>query len=182
MSYPKRNLDHPSRRKFAEHTAKIAGVSVERLLEVIRLRKEFRLARMYRRRARRRMLDKNPKAKKVMKHKDRVYAGEGAMHTLMRMMDMEPKEFCEIADIAPSHFRSWYGHAMHGLPVRFLEVLYYARGMEEKLKELGYDTEKFKPVLPTALNPNGRYPRKPGDVDLSHIEKKEDWTPFKGRM
>ena len=126
------------------------------------------------------MVEKNPKAMKYgLSREQLVYSGEGPVHTLMRMMDLGMRELCELADIPPSIYSAWYGHPMHGWPVRFLELLYRVRAMEAYLRDQGVDPEQFKPKLPVDLHKNGRYPRKKGQLDVSSAPLNLDWSPWK---
>lgn len=177
----KRPLHHPQRAKIAAYVAATCGVTVEHLLAVIKARKEFRRARMYRKRSRERVVAENQDAKKktVCDPHRFLFAGEGALHALLRMMNLSTAEFCRVAEISQAVFNKWYGHPMYGWPVRFLEVLYYAREMETYLRAQGVDTEQFKPVLPAEYNRHGRYPKKKGDVDVSSAPLAESYSPWK---
>lgn len=179
----KRNLDHPQRAKLVAYLAEQQCVTVEHFLDVVAKRKAFRRAKMYRNRSRARVVEKNSLANRNAANREQlVYSGEGPLHTLMRMMNLTTAEFCEIADIHHAVYYKWYGHPLHGWPVRFLDLLYRVRAMEAYLRDQGVAPERFKPVLPVDLHKNGRYPRKKGQLDVSSAPLNLEWSPWKGAL
>lgn len=154
----KRPLRHRQRRKFVEILAAQQGVTVEHFLEVVANRKKLKLARFHRRRARRRHLASNMNAIRRFRDKDRLYAGEGELHELMRQIGMTREQFCELAGIKISTFDHWYGYPMHGWPLALLRSHVWATNMAKFIESKGWDPNQFKAKsLPRTTE--GRYPR-----------------------
>lgn len=162
-------LRHPSRRKLVDYLARIQGVSPEHFLEIVARRKAYRLATMYRRRSRKRSLERNPRAVKTsLITPGQIAAGEGELHAMMRLLGLTTREFCEIAGISRATFDGWCGHPMTRWPIRLLYHFYRAKMMEEWMKRHGVDVAQFEPPEFREVNA-GRYPRKKDDVDVTNV-------------
>lgn len=88
----------------------------------------------------------------------RTYSGEGELEPLMRAIGMTQAEFLRLAGINQSSFHRWYGHPVYTWPVELVKHVGWARAMAEKLAQLGFDPEQFKPKMPPP-SWRGRYPR-----------------------
>lgn len=182
MFFAKRALNHPQRRKVVEYLAAQQGVTVEHFLEVIKRRKEFRQARFYRRRARLRSLERNPKARRrPMKYA--THAGEGEFHALLREANMTVKDYAELTGYSKSTVAGWNGHPMHAMHVVLLQHLLWARAMAEQLRARGLDPEQFKPKGAPPIT-DGRYPRnrEQSDAVISSLEPDVIVCPVHGRQ
>lgn len=147
-------------RKRIEHICRVHGVTFERMVEVIRARRKYRRANSWRKRSRRRQLDKNPNARRMkLLHGEAVYSGEGELHPLLRAVGLNITDFCRLAGIEAETFYRWYGHPLHPWPIELLRQYGWAKAMAEKLRELGVDPDGFKPSIPERKMPTGRYPR-----------------------
>lgn len=123
-------------------------------------------------------MQRDPNAIRRAMHKHPVLlAGEGELHGLLKIVGLTQKEFCTLAGIAESTFVRWYGWPLHPLPIELLRYYAWTQNMAKFLSSKGWDPEKFRPQLPARARA-GRYPRKSGDLDLSHIENKEEWSPY----
>lgn len=182
---PRLRLHHPSRRKFLEHIAATSFVTPERMLEVIRLRLEYRRGRMFRQRSRKRTLQENVNARIVKKMPTRGRAGEGALHAHLRAAGISAAEFCRIADIAPPTFSGWFGHCMYGWPVALLKLWGHNRNMAAKLRELNFDPRQFELKLDETPNRSGRYAKAAGQLVYERpkdapplLPPKNEWNPW----
>jgi hypothetical protein len=165
-------------RRRLEPLAAQHGVSVNRIVEVVRARRDFRRAEFFRRRSRKRVMAKNPYARRMkMLEGEAQYAGEGELHALLRVIDMKPAEFCAIVGLNISTFNRWYGHPLHPWPVEFLRYYGWARAMAQYLRDENIDPEQFKPKIPERAMPTGRYPRTP--EQQPKIANQEDYSPWK---
>jgi len=109
-------------------------------------------------------------------HTKTRYAGEGDLHSLLRISGMSRKEFCEVVGIRPSTFRRWYGHPLHPWPVEFLRHYVWLQNALVWVRRHGGDPEALKPVIPEQETPTGRYPRKRGDLKINLPDP--DWSPW----
>ena len=175
----KRSLSHPQRAKFVAYLADMQGVTPEHFLMIVRRRREFRTARMYRRRSRKRNMAKNPQFNRgsPMLEGKALYSGEGELHALLRVVGLDQKEFCERIGVRPQQFSNWYGHPMHPWPVEFLREYGWAKNMAQYLTDHDIDPEQFKPKIPERVMPTGRYPRKAGQEPK--LVNEEDYSPWK---
>jgi hypothetical protein len=173
----KRNLSHPKQRKIVEYLARYHCVTPEHLLFIIAQRKKWRLAKMYRERSRRRTLERGGarKGRKAI-----TYAGQGPLHHYLAALGMERIDFCRLFDVPHQTFQNWRGWPLHNWPIELLRWYGYAKNMEAKLKELGYDVTTFEVQLPKPHR-MGQYPRKKGDlkVDGVPIEEYSPWNSVK---
>lgn len=169
-------------RRLAEYLAENAGVSVERLLEVIAARKRYRRALAERRRRRRRFLAVNPKAESRPRE-GVVFTGEGELHALLREAGMTIEEFAAAADIGKSTVKGWFGHPMRRTSIILLEHMIWARNMARFLEERGWSSEQFKPKgLPRTTD--GRYARttEQGEAILAAAQPDTIVCPVHGRQ
>jgi hypothetical protein len=134
------------------------AVSISRLIEVIRARRRFRRAVSYRKRARRRALEKNPRARKFRFRAEPLLAGEGELHALLHAASLSEADFCSLSGIDRSVLFRWYGHCLHRWPTVLLEYYAWATNMASFLASKGWDPEQFRPVPPSPARA-GRYPR-----------------------
>lgn len=156
----KRPLRHPSRAKILAYLAGIQGVTPEYFLEVVRARKRYRMALVWRAKDRRRVVDRSPDAARdKLRFFARKHAGEGDLHGLLRELGMTPQQFCDSIPIDPGIFSRFYGFPMHPWPLRLLEYMIWANNMSAFLREKGYDPEKFKAKRDLPLTPGNRSPR-----------------------
>jgi hypothetical protein len=133
--------------------AALHGVTVDRLVDVIRARRRHRRARFFRRRGKKRALKARSKP-----FSSRLYAGEGALDNLLRQSGLTVSEYCDLCGITVSSFRRWAGHPLTKMPIALLEHFIWAKNMAAFLIERGYDPGRFRPqALPRA--PGGHYPR-----------------------
>ena len=110
-----------------------------------------------------------------------MYAAEGPLHQRLRAVGLTPADFCQLADIAPSTFTRWAGFPLLKWPLRFLDWVGYARKLEAKLKELGYDTNQFRPNnLPTKFRFEGQYTRTKLSAERRAQLRREaeEWTAW----
>src|SRR5688572_25211492 len=96
-------------RRRLEPLATQHGVTVERIVEVVRGRRTFRRAAFYRKRARRRTLEKNPMANRFRTGSEALLAGEAELNGFLKAVGMSEAEFCALAGIDRSAFYRWYG-------------------------------------------------------------------------
>lgn len=97
------------------------------------------------------------------------YAGEGALHGLMRVVGLTQAAFLNLSGTSEHAFRKWYGHPMARWPVRLVEYYGWVQNMATYLRDRGVDPEQFRPRAPQAVMPTGRYPRTDGQLDLSKL-------------
>lgn len=161
--FVRRAFNHPERRELAEYIARVHGVTVEHLLETIRLRKAYKRSAMYRRRSRRRVLALNPGARRQMIMNGRAsYANEGALHALLREAGISGSEFARLVGMRQETFARWYGHPLQPWPIEFLKLYIKCKRMEKALEDRGIPTEQFRATAhenPLPPMPTGRYPR-----------------------
>lgn len=150
------------------------GVTLEHLLETIRRRKVYRLARFYRKRSRRRALQVNPLARVQEKDTTALRAGEGDLHGYLRQFDMSLRTFSDLTGISYSVCRAWAGHPLHRWPIEFLRMYGWATAMAKKLKDMGIDPAQFEPKLEGRRIRTGQYPRRKGDLVLHN----EAYSPY----
>ncbi len=168
-------------RRRLEPLARMHGVTVDRIVEVVRARRAFKRARSYRRRARKRSLERNPFARKFrLTEQEALLAGEGLLHGHLRAARLTHLEFCELVGISPSTFFRWYGFSLAKWPVEFLKPYAQAQNMAKFLAEKGWDPGKFGPQLPRPMKA-GRYPRKSGDLTVVGQPRRIDYSPWKVR-
>lgn len=137
------------------------GVSLERLVEIIRKRRLYRRAIFHRRRSRKRskMLRPFAKRRRMVDENPAVMAGEGELHPLLRAVGLTREAFCKIAGISTSSFHRWYGHPLHTWAIELIRYYGWAKNMAEYLRKSGVDPEQFKPQVPTRRLTMGHYPR-----------------------
>jgi hypothetical protein len=145
-------------RRRLEPLARLHGVTIERIVEVVRARRKFRRAKFYRRRARRRALERNPSARKFRFQQEPLLAGETELHGLLKAVGLTKAQFCGLVGIDPSVFDRWYANPLHPWPVEFLRYFGWAQRMAQQMREWGKDPEIYKPRLPAAAKA-GHYPR-----------------------
>lgn len=160
MFFRKRYLNHPRRAKLRAYLAAFHGVSEKHLLETIRKRKAFIRARMYRRRSRKRTMEKNPKAgrRTFMAHKA-IYSGQGELHGLLAALQMTPAEFCRTFDVPARTFHGWRGFPLRNWPLHLLHLHGRAQAMDRYLEARGVDPRQFELRPITEYMTTGRYPR-----------------------
>lgn len=155
-------------RRRLEPLAKQHGVTVERIVEVVRARRNFRKAAFYRKRARGRALKKNRFARKFNVSSKTLLSGEGELHGLLKAIGLSEAEFCQLAGIDRSVFYRWYGFPLAEWPRVLLLHYGWAMKMATFLASKGWDPEKFRPE-PPPLTKAGRYPRKDGDLKIQGV-------------
>lgn len=144
--------------------AKRHNVPIEAILEIQRRRASYRLAKMYRGRARRRTIGDKPRAlRKKYTVPPRHYAGEGELHSLLREAGLKPAQFCALAGISERSFNRWEGHPIAMWPIQLLYFLVWSKRMAEFLTARGWNPDDYRPKGVT-LAPGGRYPRTPEQV------------------
>ncbi len=153
-------------RRRLEPFAKQHGVTVDRLVEVMRVRRRYKRAVFYRRRARRRILAVNPTAKKVRRVPNKLYAGEGEFHALLRLSGLNQAYFAKIAGVTPSAVSKWKGFPISNWPCHMLRLIIWTQNVQVWMQKNNIDPNQFNVVMPTKLNKNGRYPRKRGDLEI----------------
>ena len=171
-----RRIEHPKNRRLAEITAARLGVTTDHLIRTVAARRRYREGAEQRRRARRRSLAKNPGAFKRQLNIKLRYIGEGEFDLLMRAVGLNPIDFVRLTGIRRDLFTSWYGHPMHPWPLEFLRYYGWSMNMAKRLRELGVDPEKLKPLTPSLLSKKGHYPRKAGQEP--QIDE-GDYSPWK---
>lgn len=109
---------------------------------------------------------------------DGLYAGEGELHPLLRVVGLTQKEFCAMAGMDERRFQRWYGHPLYSWPVELLRYYGWAQNMAKLLKEKGYDPDSLKPKIPERPRKEGRYPRKAGQLTIKSSEPPGDYDPW----
>ena len=143
------------------------GITAEELKENQRLRAEFRLARFMRRRSARRAKAKWKGRYGVSrKMKGKLFAGEGEFHALLRLSGLTEQMFAKIAGITHGAVSKWSGHPLMRWPAHMLRLIIWAQNARAWMEKNSVNADQFNAVLPTKLNQGGRYPRKPGDVEI----------------
>jgi hypothetical protein len=126
-----------------------------------RLKGKIRLAKMFRRRARKRSLERNPNAQK--KHTDvdgkKRYAQDTELSIMLRMAGLTWTQFAALVNINRNSVYNWQGAPARKWPTTFMRLYLYAKNMERAFVERGVDTEQFKPVITQEFLKDGRYPR-----------------------
>ena len=174
----KRALSHPRNTKLVAYLAERCAVTPERFLEVVAARKAFVKAKFYRKRSRRRSLDRNARAAKRIMGRQ-LYAGMGELHELLAVIGWTTEQFCDYAGIHRATFNGWRGHPMSRWPVELLRLRIHADRMAAALAEMGKDPDSYLPEnLPKRTD--GRYPRKAGQLVVEG-KPLADYSPWKAR-
>ena len=155
-----RGMAHPKKRLYAQWVADQLEVSLEHFLDIVRKRKIAKVARMFRRRSRRRTIEKGGYkiGPRVKQHQ--AYSGEGEFDVLLRIAGLSTAGFAEVSGMGKSTIRQWFGHPMYSWPCNFLRTYIWAQRMAQVLEARGIDPGQYR-VGELEMEPMnaGRYPR-----------------------
>lgn len=180
--FRKRAITHPSRANLVAYLAEHCGVSVERFHAVVAARKAFRRGKMYRRKDRRRTMqrpvpdDKRHAKRKNFSHNVLLF-GEGEFIALLKQMNMTIHQFAKMVGVSESTVRGWDGHPMSYWQADLLAHMLFAEKATELLKKHGYDVESLWPKRTLPKSPMGAHPRNIKAVVEKAKKAKEQQEP-----